>query len=88
LLVTALIYRNNYFLILRSTGEEVSYSDTVKMEWNQIIEVSQAEDKILVSICSEFDFKGYSSLEDSQRMGIKFLDNFSSFSKYYEGREI
>lgn len=34
LLVTALMYKSKYFLVLRSTGEDCSYSDTVKMEWS------------------------------------------------------
>lgn len=31
LLATVLMYKGNYFLVLRSTGEDTSYSDTVKM---------------------------------------------------------
>jgi len=37
ILATALVYDNRYFLVLRSTGEEVEDKDTVKMEWNQIL---------------------------------------------------
>ena len=34
LLATALRYKNNIFLVLRSTGEECAYSDTVNLDWN------------------------------------------------------
>lgn len=37
ILATALAYDNRYYLVLRSTGEEVEDKDTVKMEWNQIL---------------------------------------------------
>ena len=56
------------------------------MEWNQIIEICESENKILVSIISEFDFKGYSSLEDSNRMGLKVLENFKLYTKFYEAK--
>lgn len=37
LLVTALIYRGNSFLVLRSTGDDTEDSDTVKMEWSEVV---------------------------------------------------
>lgn len=86
LLATGLMYRGNYFLVLRSTGEDCAYNDTVKMEWNQIVEICQAEDKVLLSIGTEMDFKGYSSLEDSQRMGLKVIDSLKLFSKFHEAK--
>lgn len=41
-----------------------------------------------MSISSEFDFKGYCSVEDSGRMGLKILDSIKLFPKYFEAKEI
>lgn len=50
----AVSYRNNSYLIIRTIEEETEYSDTVQMEWNQLIEVCETEDKtkVLVTIIS------------------------------------
>jgi hypothetical protein len=52
LLATTLMYRDCHFLVLRSTGEDSADSDTVKMEWNQIIEIAESQDKVVLSISS------------------------------------
>lgn len=45
------------------------------MEWNQIMEVTEPKNgKNVITLVSEFDFKGYSSLEDSQKMAMKLLN--------------
>ncbi len=41
-----------------------------------------------MSISTEMDFKGYSSIDDSSRMGLKVLDSLKFFTKFYEAKEI
>lgn len=50
------------------------------------MEVCESEDKVLLSIGTEMDFKGYSSLEDSQRMGLKVIDSLKLFPKFHEAK--
>lgn len=55
------------------------------MEWNQIMEVTEPKNgKNVITLVSEFDFKGYSSLEDSQKMAMKLLNLIPEFLKFYE----
>lgn len=32
------------------------------------------------------DFKGYSSVDDSSRMGLKVIDSLKFFTKFYEAK--
>ena len=34
------------------------------------------------------DFKGYSSIDDSSRMGLKVIEQITFFTKFYEAKEI
>ena len=75
MLINAIKYKNSYFLVIRTTGQDLGYNDTVQMEWNQIMEVTEPKNgKNVITLVSEFDFKGYSSLEDSQKMAMKLLN--------------
>jgi hypothetical protein len=75
LLINAIKYKNSYFLVIRTTGQDLGYNDTVQMEWNQIIELTEPKNgKNVITLVSEFDFKGYSTLEDSQKMAMKLLN--------------
>ena len=37
-----------------------------------------------MTILSKFDFKGYSSLEDNQKMGLKLMKGLEKFTKFIE----
>lgn len=72
-------------MVLRASDDDTDLSnESVRMEWNQIVEIRESEKKVLMTILSEFDFKGYSSLEDSQKMGLKLMKGLERFTKFLE----
>ena len=38
---------------------------------------------MLVTVFSDFDFRGYCSMEDSQKMGLKMMGNLKMLASFY-----
>lgn len=86
----AVRYKSNYFLVIKAIEEDPSYTDAVRMEWNQIIEICEgkSENKLLVTVVSDLDFKGYCSVEDSQNMGLKVMRNIKLLEAFMSEKQL
>jgi hypothetical protein len=83
---------SNSYLIIESIENESEppQSGVVRMKFSQVIEISKSkedESMLLMSITTEADFKGYSSVSDNIAMSLHLLNNIPEFIKQAEKKE-